>query len=124
MSDAIVLEGIAIGYLRTDVSGDSFDLHKAAIEHLAKRWGYDVKEIVLADEHTPEPIEYLKAIARVSKADAVFTLSARHFDGCTVPADLIAVCDVVTVADKQTFARQIPSPFEFRSVTPPNKETK
>lgn len=119
-----MLEGIAIGYLRTDVSGDSFELHQAAIEHLAKRWGYDVKEIVLADERTREPIEYLKAIARISKADAVFTLSARHFDGCTVPADLIAICDVVTVADKQTFARQIPLPFGAQSVNPPNKETK
>ncbi|MEV0684816.1 hypothetical protein AB0I35_13225 [Nocardia sp. NPDC050378] len=117
-------DGIAIGYLRVDVSGDSFDLHKAAIAHLAKRWGYDLKEIVSANEHTAEPIEYLTAITRLSKADAVFTLSARHFEGCTVPADLIAVCDVITVADKQTFARQIPSPFGTRGFTPPNKETK
>ncbi|MGW5452634.1 hypothetical protein [Nocardia sp. NPDC003979] len=124
MTSEAVPDGIAIGYLRADVSGDSFDLHKAAIERLARQWGYALKEIVPADEHTAEPIEYLKAIARVSKADAVFTLSARHFVGCTVPADLIAVCDVITVADKQTFARQIPSPFGARSGTTLHKETK
>lgn len=114
---------VAVGYLRLDVSGDSEFIHRAAIEDLAERWGYDLVRVEEADEFSDFPVDMLINSARLDRAVAVFVPSARHFEGCTVPDDLLAVCSVVTVADKQTYARRS-SPSEIRSVTQQVKEMK
>ncbi|MEV6219873.1 hypothetical protein [Nocardia sp. NPDC051833] len=113
---------VAIGYLRLDVSGDSEFIHRDAIEELAAKWGYDLVRTEEADEFSVFPVAVLINAARLDRAVAVFVPSARHFEGCTVPDDLLAVCSVVTVADKQTYARRPPSPSEIRSVTQQEKE--
>lgn len=105
----------AIGFLRLDISGPGADLHRAGIRRLANRWGYHLHEVVLADEDTEHPVDELIGVARLYLAEAVFVPTARHFDGCTIPDELVAVANVVTVADKRTYARQL-SPSESEAL--------
>ncbi len=119
----IDFHGIAVGYIRLDISGDSEEQHKVAIRELAAKWRYRIAWILLLDEYTDDPVDVLLQTVTKYTADAVFVPSARHFEGCMVPEILVDRCNVVTVADKQTYARPL-SPSEFRSSTPPMKEMK
>lgn len=53
---------------------------------------------------TDNPAHRLKVVAWKLGVDAVFVPSVAHFGG-EVPADLVAVADVITVEPRQTFAR-------------------
>jgi len=114
----------ALGFLRLDVSVSDDERHRAAIKKLASDWGYTVLWIMIADEFTENPVDVLINSVRLYRAEAVFVPSARHFERATVPADLRAECNVITVADKQTYERQFPSPSEIRSPTQRLKEMK
>lgn len=114
----------ALGYLRLDVSVTADEQHRAAIKHLASKWQYTILWIMLADEYTENPVDVLLNSVRLYRAVAVFVPSARHFEGCTIPTKLVAECNVITVADKQTYARPSLSPQEIRSVTQRLKEMK
>ncbi|WP_245663208.1 hypothetical protein [Nocardia inohanensis] len=54
---------------------------------------------------TDRPVHRLRVAVSRTNAEAVFTPSAAHFDGGTVPADLVRVADVVTVDTEETYAR-------------------
>ncbi|MFE6923481.1 hypothetical protein ACFVAV_20825 [Nocardia sp. NPDC057663] len=105
------LEGVAVGYLRMDVSGDARQRDQAAIRHLAYRWGYFVAWILLVDETASDPMTALVTAVGRYRADAVFAPSAKHFDGCKIPDSIVTACDVVTVDDRRTTSRRLPSPF-------------
>ncbi|MEV0079011.1 hypothetical protein AB0H58_21630 [Nocardia neocaledoniensis] len=99
-------DAVAIGYIRLDVPGEPEDAHRAAIRDLAENWNYVVPRILQVDEFTAAPIQLLLNTIRTYRADAVFVPSARHFDKSAVPDEVLAACDVVTVADKQTYERR------------------
>ncbi len=107
----------ALGFLRLDVSVSADEQHRAAIKQLASEWDYTILWILMADEFTENPVDVLINSVRLYRAEAVFVPSARHFEGSTIPIDLRTECSVITVADKQTYARPSSSPSEIRSVT-------
>ncbi|MEV6774350.1 hypothetical protein AB0N05_37515 [Nocardia sp. NPDC051030] len=95
----------AIGYLRQDISGTRGEWDKARMRRLAERFGYDLTKILAFGPEVDCPIHRVHvAVARI-EAEAVFTPSIEHFDGGEVPADLVQVADVITVADEHTYAR-------------------
>ncbi|GAB2454413.1 hypothetical protein [Nocardia tengchongensis] len=95
----------AIGYLRQDISGTREEWDKARIRKLATRYGYDLCKILAVSPATDRPIHRLHVMLTRIEADAVFVPSAAHFDGGTIPSEVVQVADVVTVDDERTVAR-------------------
>ncbi|GAB0108377.1 hypothetical protein JMUB6875_73930 [Nocardia sp. JMUB6875] len=95
----------AIGYLRRDVSGSRQQWDESRIRSLAARFGYDLCKTLVLGPDTDRPLHRVRvAVSRVG-AEAVFTPSLEHFDRGRVPAELVAVADIITVDTEETFAR-------------------
>ncbi len=95
----------ALGYLRADVSGTRQQWDETQIRSLAKRLGYDLAKIVVFTDTTERPAYRLRVCVSRVGAEAVFAPSLEHFTDCRVPAEVVAVADVVTVTPEATFAR-------------------
>jgi hypothetical protein len=94
----------AIGYLRSDVSGQRQQWDETQIRRLAKRFGYDLAKIVVFGAHTDDPTQRLINVVQSTSAEAVFVPSIAHLGG-EVPAKLVAVTEVNTVSPEETYAR-------------------
>ncbi len=105
----------AVAFFNPDVSGPALMWDQENAKKLARRYGYTVVRTVTTADN---PMSRLMNVVRARKPDAVFVPSLKHFDEETVPRDLVAVCDVITVANEQTYARRIPSPFDPSSTQP------
>ncbi|QIS13028.1 hypothetical protein [Nocardia arthritidis] len=96
----------AIGYLRRDVSGVSQVWDETLIRSTAKRLGYDLAKTIAFGPETDAPVARLIATARRIDAEAVIVPGPAHFDG-EIPAEVVRVCDVITVSPENTFARRL-----------------
>ncbi|RDI50896.1 hypothetical protein [Nocardia mexicana] len=94
----------AIGYLRKDISGIHQRWDEIQMRSLAQRLGYNLRKTITFDTHTVHPVYRLGIVATRLEVDAVFVPSAAHFDG-RIPADLVAIADVITVSPEATYAR-------------------
>ncbi len=101
----------AIGYLRRDVSGARQQWDEVLIRSLAQRFGYDLAKTVVFGAETDDVVSRLTGVAERLGMDAVIVPSTAHFDG-DVPDQLVQVCDVITVAPENTYARRLCSPFD------------
>ncbi|MEU7628676.1 hypothetical protein AB0C34_01640 [Nocardia sp. NPDC049220] len=97
----------AIGYVRCDISGVRQQWDEHQIRSVAKRLGYDLRKTIVFNERTADPIYRLRVVVTRLDVDAVIVPSGHHFDPswAVVPAELVAVADVITVTPEQTYAR-------------------
>lgn len=95
----------AIGYLNPEISGVRDEWDKAQIRRLATKLGYDLGKILAFGPDIDQPIHRVRVTVSRTRAEAVFTPSAAHFEGGEIPADLVQVADVITVNDEHTYAR-------------------
>ncbi|MFI6225035.1 hypothetical protein ACIBEH_31120 [Nocardia salmonicida] len=107
------MKPIAIGYLRSDISGAAQNWNEIRIRSLAKRYGYDLAKTIVFTPRTPDPITRLITTAHRTAAEAIFTPHLAHL-GAELPSILIRTCDVITVDDETTYSRAY---FAFRSPT-------
>ncbi|WP_405164982.1 hypothetical protein OG203_07670 [Nocardia sp. NBC_01499] len=82
---------------------------------LAKRLGYNLAKTVVFGAGTERPIDALLNVARRIAAEAVIVPSAAHFEGDTIPGDLLKVVDVITVMPEATHARWSLHPSRWSS---------
>lgn len=76
------------------------------IRALAVKLGYDFCGTIVYDHRTERPpLARAKAQATRLHAEAVIAPSANHFDGGTVPRDLVQQVDVIIVNPEATYAR-------------------
>ncbi|WP_328659892.1 hypothetical protein [Nocardia salmonicida] len=94
----------AIGYVRKDISGCRQQWDETQLRTLAKRLGYNLRKTVAFSDRTDNPVDRLRITVGRLGVDAVIVPSAAHFGG-TVPADLVAMVDVITVSPHETHAR-------------------
>ncbi|RDI51054.1 hypothetical protein [Nocardia mexicana] len=95
----------AIGYLRRDVSKSRQEWDETQLRSLAKRLGYNLRKTIAFGEHTDKPDCRLRTIVARLGVEAVIVPDVRHFEGGAVPAQLVAVVDVITVSPECTYAR-------------------
>lgn len=95
----------AIGWLRSDVSGERQQWDEARIRGLALRLGYDLRKTVVFGPRTDRPVHRLRMLVSRLALEAVIVPSIEHFDGGAVPAELVAVADIITVSPENTYAR-------------------
>lgn len=95
------MKPIAIGYLRSDLSGAAQNWDEIRIRSLAKRYGYDLAKTIVFTARTADPLIGLITIVRRINAEAVFVPHRRHL-GVEMP---LGTCDVITVDDESTYAR-------------------
>ncbi|WP_280336126.1 hypothetical protein [Nocardia wallacei] len=96
---------LALGYLRTDVSQLRRQWDEAQIRRLARRLGYTLGTTVTLGDPPGDPTRQLMNVVTAVGADAVAVPSADHFESGAIPAGLVAVTDVITVAPEHTYAR-------------------
>ncbi|MCU1645584.1 MAG: hypothetical protein JWN03_5859 [Nocardia sp.] len=95
----------AIGFLRSDVSGARRQWDEIQIRSAAARLGYDLRKIVVFSATTERPVYRLRLVVDRLGIDAIVTPSIAHFDAGEVPADLVAVVDIITLSPEHTYAR-------------------
>ncbi|MEU0540949.1 hypothetical protein [Nocardia sp. NPDC005978] len=100
----------AIGFLRRDVSGVQLQWHRAQIQHVARRLGYDLCQTMILDPRAERSEPGLTAAVSDLEADAIITPSLEHFDGA-VPDDIVQLADVITVSPENTYARWVLPPL-------------
>ncbi|GGN94277.1 hypothetical protein [Nocardia rhizosphaerihabitans] len=98
------MKPIAIGYLRSDLSGAAQNWDEIRIRSLAKRYGYDLAKTIVFTARTADPVTGLITIVRRINAEAVLAPHRRHL-GVEIPLALVGTCDVITVDDESTYAR-------------------
>lgn len=98
------MKPIAIGYLRSDLSGPAQNWDEIRIRSLAKRYGYDLAKTIVFTARTADPLTGLITIVRRINAEAAFVPHRRHL-GVEMPLTLVGTCDVITVDDESTYAR-------------------
>ncbi|MGW0329788.1 hypothetical protein [Nocardia sp. NPDC003183] len=98
------MKAIAIGYVRSDISGSAQNWDEIRIRSLAKRYGYDLAKTIVFNGGIQNPISQLIDVARRVEAEAVITPRRDHL-GLEVPERLVRLCDVITVDDHNTYAR-------------------
>ncbi|MFC9997947.1 hypothetical protein [Nocardia sp. NPDC127526] len=96
----------AIGYVRSDISGVRQAWDEAEVRGAAALRGFDFAKMIVIDGRTGKPLlAGLKVTITCIMADAVFVPSTAHFEGGTVPGDLLHVVDVITVSPENTYTR-------------------
>lgn len=95
----------AIGWLRSDVSGARQEWDEAQIRGVAQRLGYDLRKTVVFGPCTDRPLHRLRMLVSRLALEAVIVPSVEHFEHGMVPAELVAIADVITVTPVQTYAR-------------------
>ncbi|MFE3081716.1 hypothetical protein [Nocardia tengchongensis] len=95
----------ALGYRRSDISGDHWRWEEQRMRSLAKRLGYTLLKTVVFSDKTDRPVERLGNVARNLKVDAVIVPGPQHFEGHGMPADIVQIVDVITVDPESTYAR-------------------
>ncbi|MEU1210850.1 hypothetical protein [Nocardia sp. NPDC005825] len=99
----------AIGFLRSDISGLNQVQDELRIRSAAKRTGYDLRKTIVFTERTENRLRRLcVAIDRLG-VQAVIVPSAAHFDEGAIPAEVLAVAAVLTVAPGSTTPRTRPT---------------
>ena len=72
------MKPIAIGYLRSDLSGAAQNWDEIRIRSLAKRYGYDLAKTIVFTARTADPLTGLITIVQRINAEAVFIPHRRH----------------------------------------------
>lgn len=96
---------IAIGYLRTDISGSNQQWDESRMRTLAARFGYRLLKTVAFSDRTVDPVERLATVIDKLGVEAVFVPGPNHFDERQIPAQIVRLADVVTVDPENTYAR-------------------
>ncbi|MRH86057.1 hypothetical protein GFY24_01010 [Nocardia sp. SYP-A9097] len=99
----------AIGYLRSDVSGQRMEWDQIQIRSVARRLGYTLSKTLVLNSYTENPLQKVIEAVTSRGAEAVIVPGVEHFGG-GVPEELVAVVDVVTISPEQTYARWIIPP--------------
>lgn len=68
-------------------------------------------------QHTDDPVQRLINVVRKIGAEAVVAPSLDHFGG-TVPDELVAVVDLITVEPENTYARWLIPPTTSADMRP------
>lgn len=98
------MKPIALGYLRSDITGRSQNWDETRIRSLAKRYGYDLAKTIVFTAQTTDSITRLIDLTRQVNAEAIFVPHRLHL-GSAVPPTLVEACDVIIVDDESTYAR-------------------
>ncbi|WP_063131158.1 hypothetical protein [Nocardia fusca] len=94
----------AIGYLRTDISGDHQPRHIDAIRLLARRQGHTLIYIVrLRHDSVPYPVGHLLEIVRATATTTLIVPDLAHVDDR--PGPVCDVCDLITVCPEQLWMK-------------------
>ncbi|WP_405177381.1 hypothetical protein OG225_23880 [Nocardia sp. NBC_01377] len=101
----------AIGYLRRDVSGVSWEWHEVRIRGMARRFGYDLADTVAAGSGADRSLPRLLELVRGMDVDAVITPSLVHLGG-ELPDDLLRLCEINTFEPEATYAARTPVRWE------------
>ncbi|MEV0467858.1 hypothetical protein AB0I30_00290 [Nocardia tengchongensis] len=101
---------IALGYLRSDVSGVRQPWDEERNRSLAARLGYQLAKTVAFSGHTDYPVQRLILVVRTTGAEAVFVPNLTHLGG-SVPEELLQVADVITIEPEATYARWAIPPY-------------
>lgn len=99
----------AIGYLRSDVSGQRLEWDQIQIRSVARRLGYTLSKTLVLNPYTENPVQKVIDAVASRGAEAVITPGVEHFGGM-VPTELVAVADVITTSPEETHARWIIPP--------------
>ncbi|WP_405494854.1 hypothetical protein [Nocardia sp. NBC_00511] len=94
----------AVGFLRSDISGTRREHDERQIERTARLKGYDLRKTVVFSENTIRKNYRLRIALSRAGVDTVIVPSLEHFDG-QVPAEVVAVADIVTISPENTYAR-------------------
>lgn len=100
---------IAIGYLRSDVSGARQRWDENQIRSLAGRFGYSLSKTVVLSGHIDDCLDQLIDTVGKAGAEAVVSPGLAHFGG-VVPGALVGITDLITVSPLETYARWIIPP--------------
>lgn len=102
---------IAIGFLRTDLSGARQAWDETQIRSMAKRHGYDLAKTIALPE-SADTIGLLHDTVKRHKAEAVYVPSLEHLGG-EVPRRLsTALVEVTAIDTGRTIAPWIASVFD------------
>ncbi|GAA5045448.1 hypothetical protein [Nocardia callitridis] len=94
---------IALGYLRTDLSGAEEQWHSKRLRVLATRWGYEMPLIVTHSDRTLRRTANLLDIVRRMNAVALFVPTVEHLPETAVRALLAELDGVTTLYPEQTY---------------------
>ncbi|WP_405132940.1 hypothetical protein [Nocardia sp. NBC_01388] len=100
------IQPIAIGYLRTDISGPQQQWDETRMRHLAARLGYTLLKTVAFSARTDHPVDRLANVVANLKVDAVIVPGPQHFETRQIPAQIVQIADVITVEPQSTYARR------------------
>ncbi len=99
---------VALGFLRKDVSRQRQRWDEAQLRHVARSLGYDLSRTITFSHLTRDPVrQLLDTVARLD-ADAVVVPSVAHFTDHIIPAALIEITDVITVAPVHVYTQCAP----------------
>ncbi|GAA5044568.1 hypothetical protein [Nocardia callitridis] len=100
---------VAIGYLRTDLSGERRQWDAKWLSALATRYGYHMALILTHTSSTPNRTAHLFDLIRRMNAVAVFIPTLEHLPAAVVRALLAEIDGVTTLYPERTFdAYEVP----------------
>ncbi|WP_227982144.1 hypothetical protein [Nocardia spumae] len=95
---------VALGFLRKDVSRQRQRWDETQVRHVARRLGYELSKTITFSHLTRDPVRQLLDTVVRFDADAVVVPSVEHFADHIIPAELVAITDVITVAPEHIYA--------------------
>ncbi|MFF0543052.1 hypothetical protein [Nocardia thailandica] len=98
------MKPVAVGFIQSEVSGIRQHWDETQLRSLAARFGYDLAKTVVLKGRTGDAIDQLCSVVARLNAVCVFTPSTAHLGG-RIPVELSRLAAVVTVDDRETYAR-------------------
>ncbi|GAA5069433.1 hypothetical protein [Nocardia callitridis] len=95
---------VALGYMRTDLSGDARQWDAKRLRALASRYGYQMGHIVTHTSSTPNRTANLLDLVRRMNAVALFVPTVEHLPETAVRALLAELDGVTTLYPEETYA--------------------
>ncbi|AHH17923.1 hypothetical protein [Nocardia nova] len=100
---------VALGFLRKDVSRRRQQWDEAQLRHVARSLGFDFSRTITFSHLTRDPVrQLLDAVVRLD-VDAVVVPSLSHFTDHVIPAALLEITDVITVAPEHIYTQCAPA---------------
>ncbi|MEV5650948.1 hypothetical protein AB0L57_22080 [Nocardia sp. NPDC052254] len=106
---------VALGFLRKDVSRQRQRWDEAQLRHVARSLGYDLSRTITFSQLTRDPMRQLLDTVVRFDADAVVVPSVDHFTDHIVPAALIEITDVITVAPEHIYTQSTTTELSRRA---------
>lgn len=105
---------IAVGFLRTDLSGTRQAWDETQLRSMAKRHGYDLAKTVAVSGRSGDPVAQLHDTVLGVRAEAVYVPSLDHLGGDVPPVLTKALVEVTAVDTGDTYAPRVATVFEVR----------